>query len=89
MIYTDKVHMVADSLKELHEFAQKIGLHKRYYEGVKKKHPHYDLVKKSGNLVLDSSGKAMANRVISEGAKLVTDREILLISKKLLINSLF
>ena len=43
MVYVDRVHMVADSLKELHSFAEKIGLKRHFFEGVRKGHPHYDL----------------------------------------------
>jgi hypothetical protein len=46
MIYTDGVHMVADSLAELHAFASSIGLKRIYFHGVRKGHPHYDLTNK-------------------------------------------
>lgn len=44
MIYTDGIHLVADSLEELHMFAKKIGIGKNRYHGFKKGHPHYDLL---------------------------------------------
>jgi len=31
MVYTDGIHLVADSLEELHEFAHKIGLKREWY----------------------------------------------------------
>lgn len=37
MIYTDKIHLITDhlSLKELHEFAKKIGLRKKWFKNNK------------------------------------------------------
>jgi hypothetical protein len=44
MIYVDKYgHMVAGSIAELHEFAERMGMKRHFYQGVKKGHPHYDL----------------------------------------------
>ncbi len=46
MIYTDKVHIVADSIEELHEFAASVGLKRAcWFEGMSKGHPHYDMPK--------------------------------------------
>lgn len=73
MIYTDGVHLVADSLDELHSFAEKIGLKKHFYHGVRKGHPHYDLT--------NYNAKAEA---VKAGAKVVDSRRILAISKELL-----
>jgi len=84
MIYTDEVHLVADSLEELHEFAKSIGLSRNMFEGVKKNHPHYDLIYNSGNPVYDEHGKKMSDKVIEYGAKVVRKREILFISKKII-----
>lgn len=70
MIYTDGVHLVADSLDELHNFADKIGMKRSWFQ-YSKKHPHYDLL---------GSKKALA---IKEGAINVTSRKILEISKTL------
>jgi hypothetical protein len=36
MVYIDKIHLVSDSINELHEFAKLIGLKKCYYHGFKK-----------------------------------------------------
>lgn len=72
MIYTDKIHLVADTLEELHEFALKIGLKRHFYEGVRKGHPHYDL-----------TNKHILNKALEAGAKIVDKREILKISKSL------
>ena len=65
MIYTDNIHLIADSLEELHEFARKIGLKRHFFEGVRKGHPHYDLT--NNNIRV---------KAIDEGAKLVTTRWI-------------
>ena len=72
MIYTDKIHLVADSLEELHEFARKIGLKRHFFEGVKKGHPHYDL-----------TNKLILLKVLDSDVRIITDREILRISKAL------
>ena len=72
MVYTDKVHLVADSLDELHSFAISIGLKRHFFEGARKGHPHYDLTNK---LILE--------KALSAGALVVNSREILKISHKL------
>lgn len=83
MIYTDKVHLVADSLEELHAFAELIGLKRHFFEGVRKKHPHYDLVYSSLSAVCDNEGIPFTEKVIKHGAKVVSKKEILRISKGL------
>lgn len=72
MIYTDGVHMVADSLGELHQFAKNIGIKRHRFHGLKKGHPHYDLIDYYLEVL----------NAIANGAQLVTEREILEISKK-------
>ncbi len=52
MLYTDKIHLVADTIEELHEFAKSIGIGRWYYEGVRKGHPHYDIPRKKLAAVL-------------------------------------
>lgn len=43
-ILTDGVHLISDkSVDELHAFAQRIGLKRCWYQGMRKRHPHYDL----------------------------------------------
>ncbi len=76
MIYTDKIHLVATSLKELHSFAEKIGINRCYYEGYKKGHPHYDLIR-----------KWMYEAAVKKGAVLVSSKEIILFFKKGTIQS--
>ncbi len=71
MVYTDGVHLVANTLEELHEFASRIGLGRHFYHGVRKGHPHYDLT---------SEGKKAA--AIRAGAWIVDSRRVLLVSKE-------
>ena len=72
MVYIDKVHMVADTLEELHNFAIKIGLKRHYFEGVRKGHPHYDLTNKS-----------IREKAIENGAVVVSSKKIVELSHKL------
>jgi hypothetical protein len=55
MIYTDGIHLVGDTLDELHEFAGKIGLSNKWFED--HNHQYYPLF---GNKV---------ERAIAGGAK--------------------
>ncbi len=82
--YTDSTHLVSDSIQELHEFAAKIGLKRHYYEGVKKKHPHYDLKNQNKALLIcDITKKTFLQKSQDAGARTVRPRELLLISKKM------
>ena len=72
MIYVDKVHMVADSIDELHKFAKEIGLKRHFFEGVKKGHPHYDL-----------TNKTIMQKALDNGAMVVNSKKIVEISHKL------
>ncbi|WP_372711448.1 DUF4031 domain-containing protein [Hyphomicrobium sp.] len=73
MVYTDKIHLVADSVEELHKFATLICLKRHYYEGVRKGHPHYDL-----------TNKYIIEKAIQNGAKIISSRELVGISHKLI-----
>ena len=42
-VFTDGVHLVAETIPELHKFAKEIGLKHHFYHGKRKRHPHYDL----------------------------------------------
>lgn len=65
MIYTDGVHLVATTLKELHRFAEKCELKRCYYEGYRKGHPHYDLI-----------NTRMKNIVMKNGAIKISSKDI-------------
>ena len=42
MIYTDGIHLVGDSLQELHRFAHSVGLKREWFQE-HPCHPHYDI----------------------------------------------
>ena len=42
MIYTDGVHLVGDTLQELHIFARSVGLKREWFQE-HRRHPHYDI----------------------------------------------
>ena len=66
MIITDGTHLISDrSLGELHDFAFDVGLKKCWFQGGKRRHPHYDLPKKVRIGVL-----------IEWGAQMVTVKEL-------------
>ena len=56
-------HMMADTLEELHEMADKIGIQRKWFQD-KPRFPHYDISK---------SKKALA---IQHGAKEITAKEL-------------
>lgn len=72
MIYTDKIHLVADSLNELHAFASEVGIKRHWFEGLRKGHPHYDVP------------KSRLEAVLIKDVRIVDSRTILKISKKLI-----
>lgn len=65
-------HMVADSISELHLFAEQIGVKKHFYH--RARYFHYDLT---------SDQHVVA---VAQGAKEVSSREILEISKLMMKN---
>lgn len=66
-IFTDGVHLVSDkSVEELHEFAQRIGMKREWFQD-KPREPHYDMT------VL-----WRARRAEAFGATLVSTKEIIL-----------
>jgi len=42
MIYTDGIHLMGDSSKELHDFAKLMGLKREWFQD-HPYHPHYDI----------------------------------------------
>lgn len=73
MVYIDHVHLVADTLEELHKFAESIGLKIKWLQGYRKGHAHYD--------VLGDKYK----KAIAAGAVRVSPREVLKKSKAITI----
>lgn len=72
MIYTDGIHLVADSLQELHKFAYEITLSKCWFHNRRGKfRPHYDII-----------CPHMLERAFDRGAKLVDSKEIVKILKR-------
>ena len=70
MIYTDGTHLVADKLKELHEFAKRVGLKQEWFQ-MHIKHPHYDL-----------TTQRVAKKAIEAGAKVVSSRVVVAVSRR-------
>jgi hypothetical protein len=75
MIYIDKKgkmgwsHLIADSIHELHEFANKIGLKSDWFQEKREK-PHYDVK------------GMMRKRAIENGARIVSSKEIIRVLKE-------
>ena len=65
-VYTDSIHLVADTEEELHAFAERVGLGRHWWEGVQKGHPHYDIPAKRWKAVMRG------------GAVIVTSREMVI-----------
>ena len=51
IIYTDGTHLIADTEDELHEFADKIGLKRSWFQS-SSWYPHYDLMGSKKRLVV-------------------------------------
>ena len=65
MIYTDKIHLIADTQNELHQFAINVGISRHWFDP-NPKHPHYDIPKKK----LDD--------ILKQNVKLISSKEIVL-----------
>ena len=70
MVYTDKIHLVADTLEELHNFATNIGLKKEWFQE-HPKHPHYDI------------WGIMLKKAISSGAVVISSKDLVQKANKL------
>ena len=66
--YTESCHLIADSVSELHEFADKLGLKRSWFQ--EKSSPHYDLT------------KGMRQKAIEQGAIEVGVTELIKIIRK-------
>lgn len=73
-VYTDGMHLIADSLQELHVFAAYLGLRREWFQG-HSRHLHYDL----------TSPKKLT-RALRLGAVRVTTRECATISRRVQTN---
>ncbi len=72
MIVVDKAgHLASDDLTELHRFAELIGLKRCWFQGSRKRHPHYDL-----------TTQQKIEKAILHGAKLVTSKELIKITNR-------
>ncbi len=60
VVYFDGVHLVADTLEELHTFAADIGIKRCWFHN-NKKHPHYDCINKNKDKVLAAKSVTMIN----------------------------
>lgn len=74
-VYTDGVHLVADTVDELHQFAKSINLNRCWFMN-HKKHPHYDLY------ISKERRKIAFADALSKGAVEKTDRELVNICKR-------
>lgn len=71
-VYTDGVHLVADSLDELHAFARRLCFPKSWFQNKKREHPHYDLMT-----------SRVTARAIFYGAIWVSSKRIIEIMRKM------
>lgn len=69
MVYTDKIHLVADTLEELHEFASNIGMKSEWFQD-HPSHPHYDI----WGIIL--------KKALDKGIQIEDSKKILEIAKK-------
>lgn len=67
-VYTDGVHLVADTIEELHAFALSIGMKRSWFQNHRK--PHYDLLGRR------------AETAYLKGAKKISDRECVRIANE-------
>jgi len=65
-VYTDSIHMTADSLDELHAFAKKMHFPRCWFQHKKQEHPHYDLTTRSAFL-----------RAVAYGAEVVSSERLI------------
>ena len=45
-------HMIADTLNELHDMAEAIGIHRRHFQNKNRHHPHYDICRSKRELAI-------------------------------------
>jgi hypothetical protein len=55
-------HMIADTVEELHEMADKIGVKRKWYQGDKTGKPHYDICSSKRKLAVEYGAKEITMR---------------------------
>lgn len=63
-------HMIADSLKELHEMADKLNINRRYFQDKPNK-PHYDVCKKNKQIAIQLGAEEISDREIVKKLNLI------------------
>lgn len=80
MIYTDNIHLMGETVDEVHAFAKDIGLHRCWFEN-HPRHPHYDLINKKRTPLKDKEGVLFRDKAIAFGAMLVSPKQLIRIAK--------
>ena len=68
MLFRSWCHLLADSLDELHQFAQSIGLKKEWFQG-HTKYPHYDMNENRRKIAVKKGAIEIDKRTTIEKAK--------------------
>lgn len=76
MLYSDGIHLIADSREELFRYCDSIGLRRCWFDS-HWRHPHYDLVNKQGDNIVNREGVVVRDVVMhDQRVKQVSPREI-------------
>lgn len=59
-------HMVADTVSELHQMADAIGVARRHFQEKNDRRPHYDISKSKRVLAVDLGAASVSERKIVE-----------------------
>lgn len=70
MLYFDGIHLMADSLAELHTCATSIGLKRAWFQD-HPRHPHYDVL-----------SQQIASKALNYGARHVSTRTMLRLTRQ-------
>ncbi len=78
-------HMAADSIEELHEMADKIGIRRRWFQN-QPAFPHYDICKSKRQLAIEKgavevSARFLAKRYSEEKKRILAERTARLIEE--------
>lgn len=77
MLYYDGVHLVADTIEELHESCEQLDIPRNYFEGVKKGHPHYDIIRKKDKQNIEVNIRFGAVQRVNSRALLLKSKELI------------